>query len=253
MKKYRYCDDKDYKNYTFQALSSQFSDDQEFEAFYSSLKDSEIKDQFLRVGTLYFFFAKNGDWHVNDPNSNPVIEYFTNSFKLVAILAIIESLSNKKHVDFFEWLSDSEKDENELFPIKDKSELKKLYKEYKLDYGSIRRCKLFFANLSTETRKKLCNLISIDGEPVTIERVAEMIYMERSKFAHDCDSALGISSGFHVAQQKNKEIFWKQFSMEILQNAFEEGVIIFFKKTASTGHPNPIDSNQNRFQLPSDK
>lgn len=251
MKKYKYCDDKDYKNYTFQALSSQFSDDQEFEAFYSSLKDSEIKDQFLRVGTLYFFFAKNGDWHVDDSNSNPVIDYFTNSFKLVAILAIIESLSNKKHVDFFEWLL--EKDESEFFPIEDKSELEKLYKEYKLDYGSIKRCKSFFANLSTKTRKDLCNLICIDGEPVTIERVAEMIYMERSKFAHDCDSALGISSGFHVAQQKNKGIIWKQFSMKILQNAFEEGVIIFFKKTASIKHLSPIDSNQNRFQYTPDK
>ncbi|MBL8500528.1 MAG: hypothetical protein JNL77_08120 [Nitrosomonas sp.] len=251
MKKYRYCDDKDYKNYTFQALSSQFSDNQEFEAFYSSLKDSEIKDQFLRVGTLYFFFAKNGDWHVDDPNSNPVIDYFTNSFKLVAILAIIESLSNKKHVDFFEWLS--EKDKSELFPIEDKSKLKNLYEEYKLDYGSIRRCKSFFANLSTETQKKLCKLISIDGKPVTIQRVAEMIYKERSKFAHECDFVLGISSGFHVAQEKNKEIFWKQFSMKILQNAFEEGVIIYFKKTASIVHPNPIDSNQNSFQNIPDK
>lgn len=80
-----------------------------------------------------------------------------------------------------------------------------------------------------------------------------MIYMERSKFAHDCDSVLGISSGFHVAQERNKEIFWKQFSMKILQNAFEEGVIIFFKKTANIKHPNPIDSNQNRFQYTTDK
>lgn len=246
MKKYRYCDDKHYKNYTFQALSSQFSNDhQKFEAFYSSLKDSEIKDQFLRVGTSYFFFAKNGDWHVADPNSNPCIDYFTNSFKLVAILAIIESLSNKKHVDFFEWLS--KKDKSELFPIEDKSKLKNLHEEYKLDYGSIRRCKSFFENLSTETQKKLCKLININGEPVTIRQVAEMIYKERSKFAHECDFVLGISSGFHVAKEKNKEIFWKQFSMKILQNSFEEGIIIYFQKAANIKHPDPTDLNPNRF------
>ena len=251
MKEYRYCDDKDYKNYTFQALSSQFSDDQKFEAFYSSLSNSEIKDEFLRVGTLYFFFAKNGDWHVDDPNSNPVIDYFTNSFKLIAILAIIESLSNKKHADFFEWLS--EKNESELFPIKDKSKLNNLYEEYKLEYGSIKRCKLFFANLSTETQKKLCKLININGKPVTIQKVAELIYKERSRFAHECDFGLGISSGFHIAIEKNKEILWKQFSMKILQDAFEEGVILHFKKVANLSYPDRVNLNPNRFQFIPDK
>ena len=145
-KRYKYCDDEVYKDDACRALSSQFKTYQNFESFYASLKDCEAKDEFLRICSSYLFFVKNGDWHVNVPRSNPVIEYFANSFKLVALLAIIESLSDKKNVDFFCWLAT--KEQNGLFPITDRSQLQKLDDEYKSTYGSIRRCKSFFAKLS---------------------------------------------------------------------------------------------------------
>ena len=229
--KYKYCDDEVYKKDAYQALSSQFKNDQNFETFYSSLNDLETKNEFLRVGSTYLFFVKNGDWHVNVTRSNPVIEYFTNSFKLVALLAIIESLSDKKHIDFFQWLS--EKNKQCLFPIADRPQLRKLYDEYKAEYGSTRRCKSFFANLSTPTKDKLRNSITINGEPVnSIEKVAEMIYKARSNFAHECDSTLEISNIFHFSKEKNKEIVWRRLSMELLQNSFEEGVVAHFKNIA---------------------
>ena len=227
-KKYKYCDDHDYKDDAYRALSSQFETYQNFEAFYYLLNDSETKDEFLRVGSAYLFFVKNGDWHVTVPRSNPVVEYFTNSYKLIAMLAIIESLSSKKNVDFFEWLL--EQDTGDLFPIVDKGCLRKLYDKYKKEYGSIRRCKSFFANLSPATKDKLRNSITINGKPVqTIEKVAEMIYKARSGFAHESECALEIGDWFHFAKEKNKEIVWKQLSMELLQNSFEEGVVIHFK------------------------
>jgi hypothetical protein len=230
--KYKYLDDEVYKEDAYAALSSQFKNEENFETFYASLKDEETKNEFLRVGSTYLFFVKNGDWHVNVSRSNPVIEYFTNSFKLVALLAIIESLSDKKHVDFFQWLSGNKKS---LFPIADETQLQKLYDEDKSEYGSTRRCKSFFANLSTPTKGKLCNLITIDGEPVkTIEKVAEMIYKARSNFAHESSSTLEISNGFHFSKEKNKAIVWKRLSMEILQNSFEEGVIMHFKNITTS-------------------
>ncbi|MFZ1803887.1 MAG: hypothetical protein WAU05_08180, partial [Nitrospira sp.] len=83
IKKYRYCDDNVYKDDAFLALSSQFKDNREnFESFYSSLKDSELKDEFLRVGSMYLFFVKCGDWHVDVARSKSAIDYLTNSFKL---------------------------------------------------------------------------------------------------------------------------------------------------------------------------
>lgn len=231
-KKFKYCEDEVYKDDAYRALSSQFENYQNFETFYSSLNDLETKNEFLRVGSTYLFFVKNGDWHVNVPRSNPIIEYFTNSFKLVALLAIIESLSDKKNVDFFEWLSERDK-EKSLFPILDRSQLKKHYDEYKSEYGSIRRCKSFFANLSQPTKDKLRKSITINGKPVkTIEKVAEMIYKARSYFAHESNCTLEISNCWHFAKEGNKRIVWKQLSMEILQNSFEEGVLSHFKNKA---------------------
>jgi len=229
IKKYKYCDDDDYKDDAYRALLSQFKDRQKFEAFYSSLNNLETKDEFLKVGSTYLSFVKNGNWHVNDPRSNHDVELLcTNSFKLVAIIAIIESLSNKNNVDFFEWLTN--KDKSCLFPITDRSQLQKLYNEYKSEYGSIRRCKLFFANLSTPTKDKLRNLITIDGEPVkTIEKVVEMIYKARSDFAHVSNITSEIGDWYHFAKDKNKEILWKRLSMDLLQNCFEEGIVIHFK------------------------
>jgi len=229
-KKYKYCDDDVYKNYAYRALSSQFENLQKFESFYSSLNDCNTKDEFLRVGSSYLFFVKNGDWHVDDPQSNPVIDYFTNSYKLVALFAIIESLFEKKNIDFFCWLS--EKDQKSVFPIRDRSQLRKLYDEYKREYGSIRRCKSFFANLSAPTQDKLRKSITIDGTPVSsIDTVVTMIYEVRSKFAHEIDATLEIGNFMCFSGGKDKRIVWK-LPMQLLQSCFEEGVMTHFRNVA---------------------
>jgi hypothetical protein len=236
-KKYKYCDDDVYKDDAYQALSSQFENRQKFESFYSSLIDDETKDEFLRVGSSYLFFVKNGDWHVHDvPRSKGVIEYFTISFKLVALLAIIESLSDKKYVDFLPWLSG--KDQKSLFPLTE-TRLQELYDEYKLEYGSIRRCKSFFANLSTPTKEKLRKSITIKGteEPVkSIEKVVEMIYSARSRFAHSTDNTTEISNSLSYSKEKNKKYCWN-LPPQLLQSSFEEGVMAYFQSTAVNQPP----------------
>jgi hypothetical protein len=230
-KKYKYCDDDVYKDDAYQALSSQFENRLDFESFYSSLNDHETKDEFLRVGSSYLFFVKNGDWHVHGTRSNSLIDYFTNSFKLVALLAIIESLSDKKNVDFFFWLSEKAKDQKDLFPIIDRSQLQNLYDDYKKEYGSIRRCKSFFANLSPATKENLCNSIKVDGKSESIEKVAERIYQVRSGFAHEIDATLEISNFKCFSSEGNKKVVW-ELSMKLLQSSFEEGVVAHFKSTS---------------------
>lgn len=234
-KRYRYCDEVVYKNDAFRALSSQFENRQKFESFYSSLSDDQTKDEFLRIGSSYLFFVKNGDWRVRIPRSKSLIQYFTNSFKLVALLAIIESLSDKKHVDFFSWLL--RKDQESLFPITGRSQLQKLHGEYKREYGSIRRCKSFFANLSPPTKEKLRNSITIEGKPVkSIEKVAEMIYTVRSRFAHESGTTLEISDTYCFSMENDKEVAWK-LPMQLLQSSFEEGVMAHFKSTTVNQRP----------------
>jgi hypothetical protein len=228
-KRYRYCDDDAYKSDAYQSLSSQFKDCHQFETFYSSLKDPKTKDEFLRVGSAYLFFVKKGDWRVNISRSKRLVSYLTNSFKLVALLAIIESLSEEKNVDFFEWLLEA-KNQKDVFPITDERQLRKLYADYKLEYGSIRRCKLFFSNLSQPTKDRLCKAILVDEKPIEkIEDVVETIYKARSAFAHECDAVLEVSDSWCFFREGNKRFSCK-LPMELLQEAFEEGVVAHFKR-----------------------
>ena len=121
----KFCDNDTYKTDTYDALSSQFKDRETFEKYYSHLNNDQVKDDFLRVGSSYLFFVKSGDWHVNVRRSAPVIDYFTNSFKLVSTLAIAEGLNNKNHIDFFQWLN--KRENRHLFPIANEKDLQKHY------------------------------------------------------------------------------------------------------------------------------
>lgn len=227
-KKLKYLDDKIFKQDTFQALASQFKNENEFEIFYESLKDDKTKDEFLRIGTTYLFFVKCGDWHVKVERSNPVIEYFTNSFKLVSLLAVAESIEGKKHIDFFSWLN--KKKHKHMFPIENRDELEKHYRIYKQEYGSIYSVKDFFNNLSEKTKDNLCKRVTVNGVAVeNIEELIKLVYSVRSGFAHSVDYNLELSDGFHFGGTKKKRIVWRQFKIEYLQEALEEGIINYFR------------------------
>ncbi len=228
-KKYKYLDDKIFKQDTFQSLSSQFKSKEEFEKFYQSLEDDHIKNEFLRIGTAYLFFVKCGDWHVNVKRSNAVIEYFTNSFKLVALLAVAESIEGKHHIDFFEWLN--KRKHKHFFPIENRENLEKYYRVYKEEYGSIYTVKDFFNNLSQKTKDNLCKRVEINGQPIeSMEELIKLIYKVRSGFAHSADHNLEFSDGFHFGGTSKKKIVWRQFKIEYLQEALEEGIVIYFKR-----------------------
>ncbi|MBA3964269.1 MAG: hypothetical protein H0X47_00530 [Nitrospirales bacterium] len=107
---------------------------------------------------------QKGDWVVQAPESDPVIDYLTNSYKVVGIFALIESLSDESHQDFHDWLL--KRDPVELFPIEDALHLKQLYAEYKRTFGSIRRCVAFFERLPKQRQAELCNAVRIDGQPM---------------------------------------------------------------------------------------
>lgn len=230
---YKHCDVPEYLDDAYRALKENFKNYDEFKSFYDAFQSDEIKDEFLRVSSSYLFFVKNGQWHVDVPRSNPVIDYFSNSFKLVALLAIIESLSNEKFIDFFEWLVRREK--KIPFPIENKSTLQKHYNSYKKDYGSIRRCKSFFEALSEESKIEICKLITIDGKPLdSIEIFVELIYKSRSEFAHSTDISIEMGDWFHLGKYKEKTVVWKKFKFEYLLQIFEEGLITHFNKHSKT-------------------
>jgi hypothetical protein len=197
-----------------------------FETFYRGLTDDE-KDLFLGVASKYVFLVKHGDWHVDLEDCNPVIDYFTNSFKLVSLFSLIESLSSEKHEDFYDWLG---KQEDGTFPILDKPKLKSLYEEYKKTYGSIRRCVKFFERLPPARQAELRSGFKVRGKPVSqIKAVAEFLYNLRSKFVHEGEFVLDIANIPVMSQHKNVETL-TDISIPTLLRVFEEGVLAYFRR-----------------------
>ncbi len=213
------------REYAASAFASQFANGGEFEQFYGALTDEE-KDEFLRIGSSYLFLVKQGDWHVDVEGSNPVIDYFTNSFKLVSLFSLIESLSSEKHQDFYDWLVHVQE---QIYPITDKAALKQLHEKYKATFGSIRRCVAFFHRLPQGRQVELRSSLKIDGAPVkSVKEVAQFLYNLRSKFVHEGEFVLDIAHVPVISRHKNASTV-TELSMPTLLAAFEEGVVAHFR------------------------
>jgi hypothetical protein len=172
---------------------------------------------------------KQGDWHINVDGEDLVVEYLTNSFKLVALFSLIESLSAKQHKDFYRWLC-SEK--VGVFPIKSENALTLAYERYNEDFGAIRRCKAFFEGLPPERQAILCKSIEVEGQPLSsITKVAEYLYHLRSKFVHQMRLVVVISANTTLSMKGNK-VALTRLPMDALLQAFEEGVLAHFGRKA---------------------
>lgn len=219
---------KAFKKDAFAVLRSKFSDRKAFERFYEAIPDARKKNEFLRICCYYRYLAKHGKWKVFVRGINRDIDYLDNTYKLVAIFSLIESLSEEKHQDFFEWLN-AQKTED-LFPIKDKAELKKQYAEYKAAFGAIRRCIAFFDRLSLEQKRSLCRSISTNGRPTeSIKKLAEYLYLLRSKFVHEAELVLELGTGpIHSIDRRG--VTHSTLSVDAVFDAFENGVIAYFSQ-----------------------
>lgn len=215
--------------YAVAALSSQFIDGADFDSFYLRLSD-ESKDEFLRVGSLYLFLVKRGDWHVDLEDVNPVVDYLTNSFKLVTLFSLIESLGSDSHQDFYEWLI---KSGDGIYPIADKASLTSMQQRYKETFGSIRRCVRFFENLPALSQEKLCESIQFNMKATkSIKDVANFLYNLRSKFVHEGQLVLELNEVSSISNVKNEMVITSLRMSELLF-AFEEGVVAHFRHIKS--------------------
>lgn len=215
------------KEIAFKAIGSHFLDRRSFDEFYEEIEHLGRIDEFHRVTNFYLFLVKCGDWNISVDGFDPIIDYFTNSFKIVALFSLIESLTDLKHQDFYQWLSSN--DRATTFPISCKSELDRLYGEYKKTFGSIRRCVDFFRLLPDKHKTKLCNSIKIDGVSIDpIEKLAKFLYNLRSEFVHAAGLVLYVndSTVFHF---KKNGMDTSNLSLRILLEAFEEGLLSYFR------------------------
>src|SRR3989339_519144 len=105
LKDHRYLDAKDkFLEYSFQALQDQFSTKDELISFFNTIGNDDQKNLFLKTASFYLFLVKNGDWWVDISGSDRRVNYFTDTYKYIAIFSLIESLQGKEFMDFYSFL-----------------------------------------------------------------------------------------------------------------------------------------------------
>jgi hypothetical protein len=229
MKDLRFLDAKDtFLERAYLALKNQFPSRGAFDAYFNSIKNDEQKNLFLKTVSVYLFLVKCGDWVVNAPNSDKVIDYFTNTYKYVAIFSLIESLSEEQFIDFYQFLTRLKS--RVEFPIVDRATLDQHYEKYKQEFGSIRRCISFFKALSPERQRELLSRFEVKGSEPTIENLAKYLYEMRSKFVHEARLVLHMADGMSIGMQGGKIIICS-LSIKDAMQFFEEGLIEHFRGT----------------------
>ncbi len=223
--RYLYNRDK-FLEYAYLALNNHFSSREEFEEYFESIKGDDRKNLFLRTASFYLFMVKGGDWLVDVPDSNNSIDYLTNTFKYIAIFSLIESLSEEKFVDFYQFIVS--KKHGIQFPIIDKIKLDEVYRKYKENFGSIKRCISFFKALPLDRQRDLVSRLEIRGTEASIENLAKYLYELRSKFVHEAELVLHMSYGTTVSRKKKKLVVCR-LSIKDTMLFFEEGLIEQFR------------------------
>ena len=212
--------------YCYLALHDHFKSEQDFNTWYERIESDEKKNIFLKVASYYLALVKNGDWHVSIPNAQPIVEYFTNTFKYVAIFSLIESLSNLHHIDFYQYLE--RKETQATFPIS-RDELKRKYGLYKQDYGALRRCIGFFRNLTNERQHDLVSKLEVKNTEASIESFAKYLYTLRSRFVHEAELIHQVSNHPWIGHE-GKNLIVCILSIADAMQFFEEGLLAWGNK-----------------------
>jgi hypothetical protein len=210
--------------YAREAFKDHFESQEAFDTFVKEIQPDRNRKKFLHIGTIYLFLVKCGDWTVNVEESNAVIDYFTNSYKLVTLFSLIESLSTERYVDFFQWLNLKERKRD--FPL-ERKDLGIKYEEYKFEYGSIKKCKAFFEALPNSEKARLIKSFSLKSGELTIEEIATYLYNLRSKFVHEAEFILELGTIPHLVREDDSYTLIK-LSLKDFMNVFELGIIEYF-------------------------
>ncbi|PLC06042.1 hypothetical protein CY658_03065 [Variovorax sp. RO1] len=210
-------------------LLQHFDSEEGLKSFYWAIPTQAEREQFLLVCAKYRYMVKEGDWVSTVNNESRVVDYLTNSNKLLAIFALIESLSNVKHMEFFDWLKLQGN-----FPIESKKTLNDLHQLYKVEHGSIKKVMKFFERLSADHQARLCGLLTKHKQPMeNIKKLAQFLYDMRSKFAHECKPAVSIHSNDHI-QYLSKDLVLVKITIADIMEAFELGLIAHFRERPAT-------------------
>lgn len=213
--------------YSRDALGHRFVSASDFDHFYSLLPDNASKNEFLRVASFYLFLVKNGNWINTVGSKDSVTDYLTNSYKLVGIFSLIESLSEQEHQDFFRWLCSYSK-KNNTFPIESRSVLDALFTMYNREHGATNFCVAFFERLSEDQQAMLRRKIQVRGKPVsTVKRAVQVLYGLRSRFVHEGNLLVQLSNG-PMASIIKKKVHLFNINISEIVELFEHALVLHF-------------------------
>lgn len=231
MRDLRYLESIDkFSEYAYLALADHFASREDFLEYFGSIPSDHQKNLFLRTASFYLFLVKRGDWVVNVPGSNEVVDYLTNTYKYVAIFSLIESLADTSFIDLFSFLI--RRKSKVEFPIQRKDTLEEHYRRYKDEFGSIQRCIDFFRSLSPERQTDLISRLEVKGTKPTIENLVKYLYELRSKFVHEAQLVLHMSNGTSISRSGEKMVVCR-LSIKDAMTFFEEGLIVHFRRTGT--------------------
>lgn len=222
--RYLYAKDK-FLGYSFQALKKHFSDKKDFISFFKAIENDDEKNLFLKTASFYLFLVKKGDWFVDIAGSDKKVDYLTDTYKYIAIFSLIESLQEMEFMDFYSFLV--RRKSNVKFPINDKKELDRWYRQYKREFGSIHQSVKFFKSLNIQKKSELIKNLEIQNVKPTIENLSKYLYNLRSKFVHEAELIVNISGRTTISRYGKKVVICK-LSIRNLMKFFEEGLITYF-------------------------
>lgn len=67
--------------YSYLALKEHFFSRVDFDNYFNAIRTDDKKNLFLETASYYLALVKKGDWVVDMPGSDRVVDYFTNTYK----------------------------------------------------------------------------------------------------------------------------------------------------------------------------
>jgi hypothetical protein len=194
--------------------------------YFNKIRTDNNKSLFLRTASFYLFLVKQGNWVINISDRNKVLDYITNTYKFIAIFSLIESLSVESFMDFYQFIL--RRKYKVRFPM-ERATLDEIYKSYKNEFGSIKRCISFFKALTPNRQKELISRLKIKESKASIENFAKYLYELRSKFIHEAELVHHMSEGKTVSIKQGHLVVCS-LSISDAMLFFEEGLIEHFRE-----------------------
>jgi hypothetical protein len=205
-------------------LGKHFQDRNDFKSFFDSIPTDDKRNEFLRIASFYRFLVVTGKFYNEDPSFNRSIEYLDNTYKYIAIFALIEAIYEKdEYVDFYAWLNKRRLSPG-IFPIGSKEHLDRLHRQYKKEHGSVQKAIKFFESLDDEDRKLIREKLRVPAKDKSIEELSKFLYSIRSDFVHRARLILMFGEGSFATRKKNETIF-SELDLQDLCLLFEHGLL----------------------------